>query len=408
MSTAAVLNIPKSGATSTPHGQQWSVVVFSKDEAIKQLVEHLNANHFTCQDALSETVTEANKRLAGRGLELPDIVIIDLSDCANAIEEATTMAYHCKGEVKLIGVGEENSLQFYRDLMLAGFADYIPKPVVAEKLNEVMETVALGQSHGKSRSKTIVFTGARGGVGCSSLAVNSAWLMAEKHHRHTVLLDLDPYFGTLSLALDVEPSTGFIEAIRNPDRIDDLFVNSALAKAGEHLYVMGVEENLANHLEMSERTVDPLLHELSKNFEYIVIDLPRHALHLQKNLLDRIDELHIVTDLSLFGIRDTIRLMAHAKHIREDCRFKIIANRVGAGKDGELTKEEFEKAVNQTITVMLPEDSGNCAFALNNGKALAEASPDSKVVKELSAYCAEIVGAPKTQKKNSILSWILD
>jgi len=50
--------------------------------------------------------------------------------------------------------------------------------------------------------------GVRGGVGASTIATSLAWLLGEKAHRSTALLDLDVHFGTGALSLDQVVSSG--------------------------------------------------------------------------------------------------------------------------------------------------------------------------------------------------------
>ena len=76
----------------------------------------------------------------------------------------------------------------------------------------------------------IAVIGTRGGVGATSVAANLAWLLAEETKLKTALIDLDLWFGTVALSLDIEPTRGLREALENPARIDSLFVSSATAK----------------------------------------------------------------------------------------------------------------------------------------------------------------------------------
>ena len=57
---------------------------------------------------------------------------------------------------------------------------------------------------------------ARAVKGRSTVATSLAWLLGDKAHRSTALLDLDIHFGTGALALDLEPGRGLADAIENP------------------------------------------------------------------------------------------------------------------------------------------------------------------------------------------------
>ena len=54
------------------------------------------------------------------------------------------------------------------------------------------------------RARIIAVTGARGGVGATTVAVNLAWLLAHEQSRRVAIVDLDLGYGTVALSLDLE------------------------------------------------------------------------------------------------------------------------------------------------------------------------------------------------------------
>ena len=84
----------------------------------------------------------------------------------------------------------------------------------------------------------IVFVGSRGGVGATTTAVGCAWLLTEDRAESTALLDLDLHFGTVALKLDADPGSGLYEALKQPSRIDSLFIDRAMVKVTDNLRVL--------------------------------------------------------------------------------------------------------------------------------------------------------------------------
>jgi pilus assembly protein CpaE len=82
--------------------------------------------------------------------------------------------------------------------------------------------------------RLIAVVGARGGVGATTVATNLAWTLAHEHNMRVALVDLDLFFGTCGLALDLELGRGFREALENPARIDSLFIERAMVREGEN------------------------------------------------------------------------------------------------------------------------------------------------------------------------------
>ena len=124
-------------------------------------------------------------------------------------------------------------------------------------------------------TKLIAVIGARGGVGASTIAVNTAWLMAHEQNLRVAVVDLDLYFGTVALSLDLEPGRGFREALENPNRIDGLFIERALVRESDNLFILGAEEALENAFNFDPAAVELLLEKLRCDFDCVIVDFPR-------------------------------------------------------------------------------------------------------------------------------------
>src|SRR3546814_16272710 len=76
-----------------------------------------------------------------------------------------------------------------------------------------------------------------------------------------LLVDLDLHFGTCALSLDLLPGRGLRDALDNPERIDPLFIASALVNESENLFILGGEEPLESQSELNAYAIDPLIRQ---------------------------------------------------------------------------------------------------------------------------------------------------
>jgi pilus assembly protein CpaE len=330
----------------------------------------------------------------------PRVVIFDLSDAAAPATEIRAIRAAGGGETRIIALGTVNDVGLFRELLAAGAFDYLIKPASRDALAAALEKyvdAARGEA-GAGLAEIIAFIGSRGGVGATSAAVATAWLLSERHKESTALVDLDLHFGTVALNLDTDPGSGLCEALEQPARIDALFVDRAMIKLSETLRVLAAEAAVAEMLTVDAGAIDLLLHELRRRFKRVVVDLPRWVTPAQRVVLGAAATVAVVCERSLAGLRDTIRLQALLREHAPQARLMLIDGGAG-GERVTIGRSEFEKAVGQGIDVSLPYDVKAATAATNAGRPLPLAAPRSPLVRELDRLAALLSGASERQPR---------
>jgi len=328
----------------------------------------------------------------------PALLIVDISDVPKPLNALLPIVAAFMDDTKVIAIGDVNDVQFYHEVIEAGVADYLVKPITEKTLttaiNRITQPTAAGQSDNR---RVVTVIGSRGGVGASLVAVNCAWLLAQEQKRATTLLDLDLQNGTVALALDIEPTRGLREALEHPARIDSLFISSAAVKVGEHLHVMAAEESVEEDVHYDASGVTILLDAIKRQSECIVIDLPRSAIKARPRALGAATDIVLITDFTLAGLRDAIRINTQIQQSAPNARRTIVANRC-TQKDSALARSEFERALGCKVDVILPEDPKAAQQAASAGKPLSAAVPSSKTAAALRQLAARI-GQVSTEKR---------
>jgi pilus assembly protein CpaE len=235
--------------------------------------------------------------------------------------------------------------------------------------------------------------GVRGGVGASTIATSLAWLLGERAHRSTALLDLDVHFGTGALALDLEPGRGLTDAIDNPSRIDGLFIERAMVRAGEKLAVLSAEAPINSPVLSDGSAFYQLQEEMRTAFECTVVDLPRSMLVQYPHLMSDVQVVVVVTELTLAAARDAIRILSWLKSNAPQAQVLVVASRVPQSGTLEISKKDFEGSIERKIDLVVPYDHKLAATAAKLGKTMADAGKGSKTVAPLVALVERVVGA---------------
>jgi pilus assembly protein CpaE len=329
-------------------------------------------------------------------------VVVDLSGVAEPLLALDHFAETCLPETRVVAIGDINDIHFYHALRTAGVAEYLVKPLNADRLRAALTAPAVlhpaapaAQTVQASDCETIAVVGARGGVGATMVAVSLAWLSAERTRRKTVLADLDLNCGAASLALDVESGHGLSEALANPDRIDAMLLAVAAARVGEHLHLLSSEQSLDSSLTIQADAIERLTAGLRQGFQRIILDVPRSDGAILRQGLAQAGVIVIVTDFSIAGVRDTGRLVALAQKLAPAAKRLVVGNRFGTSRKGDLSQAEIEKALGLTMACVIPEDTATVPQALNSGKPVPATAPASPVTAALRELGALVDGAQK-------------
>ena len=310
---------------SRPEGHQYEegqLVMNAPFQARAGLRDPFTA--FVCDDATAdmlrpvavehgwspEKVHKGGLRNAVQSLSVsasPTILFVDLSESADPLNDINALAEVCEPGTVVIASGQVNDVRLYRDLVASGIHDYLLKPFTVDQLRDTFahaQSILSGPRGEAQADKPHVMTaviGVRGGVGASTIATSLAWLMGEKAHRSTALLDLDVHFGTGALALDLEPGRGLTDAIENPSRIDGLFIERAMIRANERLSVLSAEAPLHQPLITDGTAFFQLQEEMKNAFESTVLDLPRQMLIQYPHMVHDAHVAVVVSELTLAG-----------------------------------------------------------------------------------------------------------
>ena len=298
----------------------------------------------------------------------PDLLIVDLSECEDTIAAVEQLATVCHVGVSLICLGQINDVKLYRHLMEMGVADYLLKPFDQETLRDSLERATLQEEpvlleKPEYEGKVYSVIGCCGGSGASVIAQNFAWDFAYEKNKKTLLVDLDLYFGTQALSLDLEPGRGFHEALQSPERIDSLFLERAIVKKDKKFHLLACEAEIEQSAHFRPEAIEVLLENLQQNYEVIIIDVPRSLFLEYADILSETSETILVSNLSLAGMRDSLRLRRFIQSMKSPKDIHLIGNKVGENKERDLSPKEFEKGVDCALEGLIPFEGRTFAKA---------------------------------------------
>jgi pilus assembly protein CpaE len=342
----------------------------------------------------------------------PHLLIVDIGGIDLPLSQIQMLAEVCEPGTNVVALGDQNDVALYQDLLDSGISSYLVKPLTREGLAKAVAPKVSAGDLGKANvklGKLVSFTGARGGVGTTTLAGNLAWHLANRQARRVALVDLDLQSGDCGLLFGVSMIPGFRDALDNPLRLDSLLLDRLMTKVGERLFVVGSEEPLSDDVRVTAAAIDALFSVLRSQFHYTIVDVPRTPAPAYRRALEMADRRVVVVDPTMRSMRDCVRVtrqfdrgdgketgtLGHALNTRN----VFVVNRVGEAGSSALSLKDVEMVLQDKPTSEIPFLPRLVTPAAQN--AVAATSKRGKFADGIATLALEITGRQQGRKSSS-------
>ena len=275
-----------------------------------------------------------------------------------------------------------------RQLLQMRVADFVVKPVAALDLVRACARAAQSASAGGANEAQIfTFLPAAGGVGLTTLAIESAMLLlkGEGSKTNTCLVDLDFQHGSCCDYLDLEPRLDLDEIEPRPDRLDRQLLEVMISEHPSGLKVIAAPSRPAEMRNFDFEVVTRLLDLVAAHFDNVVIDVPRTWFQWTDSVLIGSNRLFLVTEMTVPGLK-------HARHLAnviqtrlpDGPRLEVIVNRFEQRLFGPgLRRADIEQALGDALAATVPNNFRLVSEAIDRGVPLDEVKAGNNISQAL-------------------------
>jgi pilus assembly protein CpaE len=331
----------------------------------------------------------------------PNVLIVESNSQRDMIlAELAQLAQVCGPDTKVIVIGQLNDVILYRELVRQGVSEYLVTPL---NQLQMIETIAAIYRDPKSKplGRIFAFVGAKGGVGSSTLAHNFGWYLSRNFSADTVITDLDLAFGTAGLNFNQEASQGILDALGQPDRVDQTLIDRLLTKCGDKLSLLASPGAIDRDINIEAHAIETILDVVRHSVPYIVVDVPNMWAPWIRYTLVQADDVIVTATPELASLRNAKNLIDLLNQARpNDKPPRLILNQVGIQKRPEIPVAEFAKALGVEPVLVIPYDALTFGTAGSNGQMLAEVAPKSKAAEAIADLVQLLMGQEKPQKNS--------
>jgi pilus assembly protein CpaE len=276
-----------------------------------------------------------------------------------------------------------------RRLLQIHVADCLVKPVQSIELVRACARAAQNTGgHDTTEAQIYTFLSATGGVGVTTLAIQTALLLLKSGDREnppTCLIDLDFQHGACADYLDLEPRLDLGEIEPRPERLDRQLLEVMLSQHSSGLAVIAAPSRPAEMRSFDPNVVTRLLDLASAQFDYVVIDMPRTWFSWTDSVLRGSNKLFIVSEMTVPGLRHAKQLMAAIRErLGDGPHPQVIVNRFEQRIFAPgLRRTHIQQALGEALAGVIPNSYRLVLEAIDRGVPLDEVKPGNSVAAAL-------------------------
>jgi pilus assembly protein CpaE len=253
------------------------------------------------------------------------------------------------------------------EAMRAGVNEVIAHPADAGELQRIMQRIA-GTHSGADTGSVHGFVGAKGGVGTTTIAVNTATALGSlSAPGRTLLIDFHRTGGDAALFTGADPRFSVIDALENTHRLDETFFKTLVVPIAPGTDLLASSERLLGGF-FERHQIQQVIAFAASIYRHTVLDVPRFDTSVLE-ALEHVSNLYVVANQELATVRSAHRLFAtmHERYGRD--KVKLLLSR----SDGaaEISHADVEKAAGGRVAYTFPSNYRVALQALHKGRPIA-------------------------------------
>ena len=354
-------------------------VLISQDDAFRRQVTDL-VGRADSNARLAVDLTVSADRLAREAVSSvvavsPRLAFLDLGETRAGLRVVEALSQEVP-DLTILVTGPALPAAALLEVIRAGATEYLPRPLnegdVGDAFARLRKRVGATAASTDARGRVTTVFSSKGGTGVTTVAANLAVLIARRTDEPTLLLDLNPGFGTAELSLGLQPRYSYLDVVRNFHRIDGELLESYLEE-----HHSGVAFLAAPSIEEEGEGATPdefleLLRLCRRHFSHLVIDAGSRVRELLVHALRESDDLLMIATPEIPTLRNLKRAQNHLRlrGLNGASTPKIVLNQAREGTG--VTEREIQEVLGERVFATLERDEDTVIRSQNMGEPVGE------------------------------------
>jgi Flp pilus assembly CpaE family ATPase len=365
-----------------------SVLIVSPSGAVAAAIEKsIAADPDIRIERKATTLSGMNGHAAAAASRFDLILFETHPEVGSDLEAIRTMAANRGPGTRLVALADsEITLSEVRLLTAAGADEVLPfaGEGIHKRASRARQEEPAVAPHRHGRIIAVVQ--ARGGIGSTTVAVNladqlvrGAGLARKAVRPKVALVDLDLQFGSVGTLLNLEEQDTLHQLALDGTVPDGHFLAQSMPVLDSGLAVLAAPAKFAPLESLRADQVAAILDSLRASHDYVVVDLPRALVGWIEPVVERTDELLVVTDISVASVRHCRRLIDFFIQDNPALPVELVVNHQRKPLMASRLQREVTKVLERPLKHWLPHDARAADAAGGRGEPLSRVAPRSSL-----------------------------
>ncbi|HEX7589001.1 MAG TPA: response regulator [Anaerolineae bacterium] len=271
----------------------------------------------------------------------------------------------------------------------AGADEFITKPFDSKELmyrvKNLVSRVHIpteAQPAPAKHGRVIACFGTKGGVGKTTVAVNTALALHRQSGGRVAIFDADFFFGDVGVHLNVPPTRSVMDLIEHVDNLDAEFVDQIVLRHPTGLRVLLSPFSPEKADLITAEHIKAVVGFLAELNDYVVVDC--HATYDDRTLsiLDRADEILLIVTPEVGPLKNTRMFLDIAEKLGISLdKVHIVLNR--SNSNVGIESQEIERSFKHRVQFSIVSGGRPVVMSVNQGQPLLTGKLDNAVAQEI-------------------------
>ena len=296
-----------------------------------------------------------------------DVLARFATDVATHSPESVVIAVY---RPEVFGAGASESDSIIAGLR-AGVQDFVRRPVSNHDLGRWLERLdSRGASRPNHRSFQVAFSSTKGGVGKSTLSVNTACELARSSAQRVLLIDASLQLGVCHTLLGLTPARNINDAASEIERLDETLLRELTVEHESGLHLLPAPSDPIEATSINDDTMARILSTARRAYDYVVVDTLPMLESVVLAVLDMSDLAYLVSQATVPSVLGQAKFLEALEKVGVSKeRQRLVLNRNHARFAGEIETSDVKQRLGREVDHQVPYDR-RVLTATNDGQPL--------------------------------------